>query len=400
MIFSVTSSSCFAIIAASFILALPSTAIHPACELLGQGCRGNQLTSQNGSNIRINTNATVPARVVISTQGEESQDELAANSSSTAILKRHLQSIQEYLDNPFHHLAQQQMDLDDEIDNDDGDSLPALVATLEDLKEQVRDSDKAQEFYSLGGWPLVATLVSNNVHFRAIDDSNKDDDGELVKKIWAIRANAAWVMGAAVKNVAEFRSWVLEPIVDDDNTPTTALELIVQALLEVSDAADFPGSCSQSTLEYQEELASRSVYALESFLIGNAPAQIAFSNMSSNPVRILGVQAKKWAQEAASTAASSTSSNAPMSRHAIKMTTRLLSLAMDIVQDNVIVESFSTTDEWCQAARQAAALTPATAFKRLVFRSLQSTAIKAAATLEPYCSLQSMSLPLDMVDQD
>jgi hypothetical protein len=107
--------------------------------------------------------------------------------------------------------------------------------------------------------------------------------------------------------------------------------------------------------------------------------------MPSNPAQVLGRQAKKWAQEAADTSASKTSSNAPMSRHAVRLTARLLSLATDIVHSNIIAESFST-DEWCEAVIVASELTPSSAFKRLVFKSLHSTAVNSVATLGPHCS--------------
>lgn len=121
-----------------------------------------------------------------------------------------------------------------------------------------------------------------------------------------------------------------------------------------------------------------------------------------DPVEILGHQAAQWAQEAATTAAAAISDNAPMSRHAIKMATLLLSLVNDIVHEvqiqkldiigqqdyddhNKLIIDVMSTDNWCHAAMQAATLSPSSDFKRLVFSPLQKMALKAVSTLGRHC---------------
>jgi hypothetical protein len=395
MISSISSSTLLAVTAVAFLLAgapLTVVALNPACELAG--CQGGKApvktdkanaTLSGGGNATSSSTFVVVPEMLLHAHNEPSQP-VSVNLPGT--MKQHIHTIQEYLANPVQHL---------EHNNN-------LLTTLDDLEEELIHADNAREFYALGGWPLLASLVSSKVHASVVavnsnnnncgdNDTNENDPAE---KVLAIRAAAAWALGSAIKdqNADEFGPWVQEKM---DNT--TPLEIVVQALLGVSDAADSPGSCSRSTLQFQEELASKTVYALGSFLRGNPSAQVAFSSMSNNPAQVLGSQASKWAEEATETAVT-ISSNAPMSRHAIRMTQQLLTLANDIVRttgkeqstdaSNVIITAF-TTEDWCHAAMQASIMQPSSSFKRLVFKSLHTTALQAVQTLAPYCSSSETS---------
>jgi hypothetical protein len=422
-----SSSSLFAVTAAVAFILLAATApsltvvvaLNPACELAGcQGGKAAPVKADDQANATLSGNATsssstfvvVPA-VHIHEADQEPTPPVSAVHLPASAMKQHVHTIQEYLANPVEHLEQVGLKSETAGHNAAETSFPAndtnIMTTLDDLEEQLIHADKAREFYTLGGWPLLASLVSSQVHPAVVDNNSNNNCGDnenienddLAEKVLTLRAAAAWALGSAMRDlnhVAEFGPWVQEKMLDN----TTPLEIVVQALLEVSDAAASLGSCSKSTLQFQEKLATKTVYALGSFLRGNPSAQMAFSSMSSNsnsPAQVLGNQAAKWAEDAAETAAM-ISSNAPMSRHAIRMTQQLLTLANDIVRtagqeqstesSNIIIAAF-TTEEWCQAALQASTMQPSSSFKRLVFKSLHTTALQTVQTLAPYCSLSS-----------
>jgi hypothetical protein len=373
MIFTPSPLSIFAVLAAAASLAARSSSATGVntCEL-GQLCR--EAKAPNNANLHVPENETSTIFVLPDIIVHANVDDDDSSRSTTRLLKQHIQSIQDYLANPQHHAYSQETDLEER---------------LYDLEEELsQSSDMAQEFYSLGGWPLLASLVSASVH------SKNHNDNKLNEKIFEIRAHAAFAMGTAVKDMPEFGPWVLEKIQmhdddddDDDATIATPLSLVVQALLEVSNVAATPGVHSDwAFIESQELLAQKTLYALESFLHGNSQAQAAFAAMSSSPAKLLGRQAAVWAKEAATTAAA-VSANAPMSRHAIKMTVRLLALANDIVVKNdvnnlnskEVIDAFST-DAWYQAATLGATLSPSSSFKQLVFSPLQRKALQAVTT--------------------
>jgi hypothetical protein len=300
-----------------------------------------------------------------------------------------------------------------------------LLDALDDLQDELKSHDDsentaARDFYALGGWPLLVSLVSPRVHHHHHHHDHEDDNNEMQEEnILMIRAAAAVALGNAVHNASPFvdsQTWVLDNIQLKDvammtATPTTnALELVVQALVEVSSAAASPlDSCSPSTLDAQQALAKAAVQTLRSFLLagnGNshvaAQVQVAFANNMEPAASILGHQAAEWAAEAATrikqaNAASTATTdraatdNVPMSRHAMKMTALLLSLATDVILNdnaqagatsNSIVDSVFSSSDWCQAALQAATLDlSASSFQQLVFEPLQEAAVQAVVTL-------------------
>jgi hypothetical protein len=348
----------------------------------------------------------------------------------TSVWKQHVVFIQDYLDHPIQHLNKMALiglEEEEEEDDDDyeeyepGESSSSKDAAamdieqlLDDLEDEFESASNTCEFYNLGGWPLLVSLVSKSAHsnkhnVNGISNSDNDDLVSMEDEILTIRASAALAMGTAVKNREEFHPWVLQEQVvvveeGDDSTvatTTTPLHLVTQALLEVIDAAQTPGSCSQLTVESQEQLASSAMYALESFLRGNPSAHNAFAamtvpdNKSADKAiaQVFGSQVLRWVQEAEVAATDTQSSNARMSRHAIGMTDRLLALVNDMVRDvpsqdakndDLVTQAFST-NVWCNAAMQAATIQPVSDFKRLVFGHLQRTAIESVFILSSYC---------------
>jgi hypothetical protein len=387
------------------------------------------------------------------------------------LLQERIAAIRAYLHDPMFYLVD--MDVDSYMHQADlsSYSIPAsnLVAILEDLEFQLENNvTLALEFYALGGWHLVASLVAPAAHGHSatapsshdIDhhDNNHNHHHDVNDKILVIRAYATSLLGAIIKSNSnphesdhDVSSWVIEQVQIDDvhdmvTMRTTPLHLVAQAMVEVSMESEagrvavVESKCSDNTVEYQHQLAKECMRTLDAFLRGNRPAHVAFSALwtvvtpsssssstaavsveestgsngsstsSSSPAKILGHQVALWANEAATTAADIESSNAPMSRHSIDMATRLLALVKDIVQDvdnlqkhlpdqqqddvdddnnknqNAIILSVLSTQDWCHAAMQAATLTPSNSFKKLVFSNLQKTALQTVVKLGPHCS--------------
>lgn len=125
----------------------------------------------------------------------QAQDHLA---NLPEILKTRIQTLRTYLD-------------EGTVVEDD----MSLIATLEDLEFQLNDLDNARDFHTLGGWPLLVSLLSNDVH-----PANATD-------VPPIQSVAAWVMGTAVKNTEEFYPWAVEPLTRSQMTPVSLLVTLI-----------------------------------------------------------------------------------------------------------------------------------------------------------------------------
>lgn len=67
----------------------------------------------------------------------------------------------------------------------------AVELALIDLEDLLSDIDMARDFHSLGGFPILASMLD-------------------VSRTEAVRELAAWTIGTAVKNEPEHQLWVLE----------------------------------------------------------------------------------------------------------------------------------------------------------------------------------------------
>lgn len=70
-------------------------------------------------------------------------------------------------------------------------SQSAIVIALTDLEDLLSDIDMARDFHSLGGFPVLASMLH-------------------VSRPEPVREVAAWAIGTAVKNEPEHQRWVLE----------------------------------------------------------------------------------------------------------------------------------------------------------------------------------------------
>lgn len=133
----------------------------------------------------------------------------------------------------------------------DADSVTDISNALEELESSLSDIDNARDFYTIGGWPVLVSMLSADQHPNH-------------------RARAAWAIGTAIKNSYDYQLWVLERQQhggggggggDDTAKRASCLQLLVD-MLDFSHANP-------------EELQRRALYALSSAVRGNADVQEA-----------------------------------------------------------------------------------------------------------------------------
>jgi len=236
------------------------------------------------------------------------------------ILRDRIESINEYLQDP--------------------EAIHDIVSTLQDLEHQLTDIDMSRDFHTLGGWPVLASLLSDSVHTSA----NTTINNSKLDTVHRIQMHAAWALGSAVKNTGEFAPFVLEPIVVGGQYTTTALDLVLQQFRETS---------STSKAEQQKML--KLIYCLGSFLRGNHPAQVHFIH-ANGPATMLN------ALESALLFLQQQQQSQPAFHQ--KLAQRILNLASDTIAD-VTVHASSTvsedasilaaysTAEWCETIQSA-----------------------------------------------
>lgn len=179
---------------------------------------------------------------------KQMEDEYLAD--ATDIIQDHLNSLQKYIMNPVQGIIQV-LDYQNQPNNTqsirDSDELN-IIQVLEDLEFHLTDLDNARDFYNMGGWPLLVSLLTDSIHgieyvvqqTTSTNSSDISDDIQLSNEhieflklfqriSWRIQGLAAWCIGTAVKNTEEFFPWALDNFSDlvrnnDDNlNPLTIL---------------------------------------------------------------------------------------------------------------------------------------------------------------------------------
>lgn len=304
-----------------------------------------------------------------------------------AILKDRIQRIRDYLANPYEHLIGMDLQADR-----NPDQVTHIVSVLEDLEYHLADIDMARDFHTLSGWPLLLSLLSDEVHVQLVSSNNHttgmdtttttttatmdmDMDVLLREKVHVIQATAAWAVGTAVKNTGEFIPYAVEEFsigIRESTKKTCAVDLLLAQFTATSGIPEY-----HSSLPVVKKL-QKLVYGLGSLLRANRPAQAHFcaaGGAESLGATLIGLL--------------DGNTNSP---HAKKMAERLLMLADDIVSDVMlhevesehdapIIRAFSS-DQWCELAVLALAGDPA----------IHETALKTIATLTGQCSSWDMDL--------
>ena len=263
------------------------------------------------------------------------------------LLLERIARLDEYLQDPHSELSQVWKD-----DNQEGE-VTHVASVVQDLEGHFTDIDVTRDFHTLGGWPLLVSLMSDQVH----QSPNATLTPEQVEKVNEIQSNAAWAIGTAVKNIGEFASWGTEEL-SIDGIKTTPIELFLNQLK----VDDINGPAKKFY---------KILYALGSLLRGNRMAQAHFC--AAGGPTVLGKMLSTASQDPASAD--------------VKATKRILALADDIVSDvtlhpyeqdedidKLIVASFSA-DDWCEP--------PIRFLERDV---LQETALETIQALEPFCN--------------
>ena len=304
------------------------------------------------------------------------------------ILKDRIQKIRDYLHDPVEHILSQQLTLHATGDTDDG--LDTIIGVLEDLEYLLTDLDMARDFYTLGGWPLLGSLLSTDVHGSVeqletiLDESNGTapvlSKTDYIDSIHFVQATAAWALGTAVKNTGEFIPWTVEGL-KIGSKETNTLELLQEAFV-TSLTYD-----EQGRTKTLEKLQQKVLYALGSFLRGNTLAQFQFATQDGPTLLAHSVDL--------------CANDNYKSKHCIKMTQRVLSLASDILRETqqlqqdieeakkkgmdgllpVILQAFADKS-WCDAALRALEGP----------RSLQSKALESIPSWDEQCQWSIESL--------
>jgi nucleotide exchange factor SIL1 len=289
------------------------------------------------------------------------------------VLKDRIQRIKDYLKNPTAHLEEMKSDRSFEEGK-----VTHILSAVYDLEAQLSDLDMARDFHILQGWPLLVSLLSDEVHVSQNQTQNatetkkpkrRSEEMLLEELVHAVQEHAAWVIGTAVKNIGEFNPYAIE-VVNIGTKKTTAVDLLIDLL-----SKDYNNPNSWDVRKLHEKV----VFGIGSLLRGNRMAQTHFCGAANGPDRLGKVLHQ------VSSGDSLTSTNAKLSQ-------RLLSLASDIVSDinldgdvamkqlnDVIVKSF-TSSYWCDPTMNLL-LTD-----KFLPLKLQETVLETAVVLAPYCS--------------
>lgn len=244
---------------------------------------------------------------------EQRQEELRALSEDELadlpqLLKDRISSIRAYLDH---------------------EPVDDLVATLEDLEFHLTDIDMARDFHTLGGWPMLVSLLCDEVH---------GTNETLLSDAIAVQTAAAWAMGTAVKNTGEFVPFAVEDVWIGTEK-TNAVLLLLNQLEKLRNSDD-----TSSAWRKKEK---KIIYGLSAILRGNRLAQVHFTD-AHGPAVLHGNLGKLLHDG---------------SSHGVAQSQRVLSLVADILDDvrlhpavesadERIVASY-TSEDWCLIAAEA-----------------------------------------------
>eukprot|EP00934_Nitzschia_sp_Nitz4_P009459 Nitzschia sp. Nitz4//scaffold438_size7339//4319//5842//NITZ4_009159-RA/size7339-processed-gene-0.2-mRNA-1//-1//CDS//3329551859//9449//frame0 len=281
------------------------------------------------------------------------------------VLKQRIISIREYIYSPEEQL--QQLDLENINMMEEG-VVDNIVEVLQDLEFQLADVDNARDFHTMGGWDLLVSLLTEEVHMRNLTTTSNISQ-ETLQKIRTVQAQAAWVMGTAVKNTGEFFPYAIEKI-DIGVRKAAALDLLMDLFCRQYE--------NTNTASVDNLLQAKAIYAIGAMLRGNRLSQSYLTGKD------WGVQLSTKLQHLMK----------DMSRSNLKLMQRLLSLASDLIMDCtihgeeayaeaqwVIVEMF-TSPEWCDSASVILQTDAAT-----LPLQFQEAMLHAVETMSPHCKL-------------
>jgi nucleotide exchange factor SIL1 len=268
------------------------------------------------------------------------------------LLKDRIVRLQAYLDDPYTHLMQLRDLGDDDIVEREEGIVTDIESVLIDLEYHLADLDMTRDFHTLGGWPLLVSLVHDSVHHQTTKNNQttttteEEETDDLVQRV---QRHAAWAIGTAVKNTEEFYPYAVEKMVVDGK-PTTPLALLVDQIHTNPD----------------KKTRQKVIYALGSLLRANRMAQRYFLKIDGPPTLSRALQEILGGSSGSD----------------IGLAKRILALTGDIVSDIVlhddhhqnIIDAFSTAD-FCQSTLDS-----------LEYKALKETAVRAMQSLVTFCN--------------
>lgn len=223
-----------------------------------------------------------------------------------------------------------------------------LLDSLENLEYLLSDVDAARDFHTLGGWPLLISLLINDESSAVIQNATTET---IVSKGFFnddIRMAALWAIGTAVKNIEEFTDWSIEQVNIHTGRTWMNVTALSAPLLILQEHQNFKYLTPEMA-----KLQQKCIYAVGSSLRGNVKAQRYFLDISgptilANTLYDL-VSEKKW-----------------------KLASKFILLASDMIQEmldirdeisgtkasnDVTIDEFSSTmiapytsSTWCDGA--------------------------------------------------
>ena len=275
------------------------------------------------------------------------------------MLLQRIRYVQSYLENPQEHRTElaeerrlkEEQD-DDNIEEEEEDVVSNIVEVLNDVEYHVGDVDHARDFHTLGGWPVLVSLLTDAVHMSSNDaEDNSTITVSAIDRgiIDEIQAAAAWVIGTAVKNHDEFHAWALEDLrTAFDPTPEQPVSVISLLLANLETyAADAPEPLSSASQSKRQ----RCLYALGSLIRGNPVATKHFQDLGGPSTLASSlIQSTKISPD-----------RDTLSPSNAKFASKVLGLGGDLLEDVLVngngesdgsrglIDSL-TTDSWCHSA--------------------------------------------------
>lgn len=178
------------------------------------------------------------------------------------LLKERIRRLNNYLDDPHKYLVEmdlQKQQTDRYDDNQEKTHITDIISVLQDLEYHLADVDMTRDFHTLGGWPLLVTMLDSEGHHK-----NQSITLDLRANVRQVQLHAAWAIGTAIKNTGEFYPYAIEEVQVNGET-TTALKMLLKEfqLFEHTDPA----------------LLQKVIYAMSALLRGNRPAQVHFLDL-------------------------------------------------------------------------------------------------------------------------
>ena len=284
-----------------------------------------------------------------------------------------------------------------------------IISVLEDLEFHVADIDMARDFHSMGGLPLLVSLLTDSIHGldRATNEAIQFTmEGELnnststishsegfelkqetldyleqmQETIWKVQSLACWTIGTAVKNTEEFWGWALEDFSDLTSNTSLGSDQSIQdvnlvSILTTKMKDTIPLGSSQSFMKLKQ----KEIYALGSILRGNRKALQFF--VSIGGATILGQSVTSIFNELDSDEVLGSITSNFLSKAVILANDLVMDVLLNPISsengqemaiseqmDKDVIKSF-TTDEWCSLPLQTIQI-PSAAIKRKMLQTI------------------------------